>query len=416
MGMSNYTIVLGILSALWLFLCVRVLARDRKRAPYTLFAGLCACMVLWNLFLGISYSLEDLDLIVLFLQIAYIGAFLFSPVTLHFYAEISGIRLNLRRIAVSYLPSVILLVSNFIRFFVFSRFEKRNGEWFGILNAESWWVRAYILIVIATYAASIAVLVRWNIRTRINKEKAQSRHLILFFTATYFTSLILTLILPYFGFSDWQHIGISIFSLYILGLYFLITRFSFMNMKGGLSMNEVIVHVDELVFILDRDLRIGDCSGSVDRRFPEAAKGLRNRSFTEIVSADKTFADKVALLSEGKIRSFSAPVSFSVDKESLAVRVHITELRDRFGDYSGFLAMASEKKEADQLRKRFGLTKREIEVIRLVVSGVTYRGIAEQLGISEKTVERHLTNIYNKVGVSNKLALFKVVGEYGVRP
>jgi DNA-binding CsgD family transcriptional regulator len=181
-----------------------------------------------------------------------------------------------------------------------------------------------------------------------------------------------------------------------------------MNMKGGLSMSEVIVHIDELVFILDRDFRIVECSGSVDRRFPGAVNGLRNRPFSEILSLDKAYAEKAALLSAGKIRNFSLPMSFTVGKEFCPVRVYITELKDQFGDYSGFLALANEEKGVDQFRKRFGLTKRELEIIRLIVSGVTYKGISEQLDISEKTVERHLTNIYNKVGISNKISLFRL--------
>ena len=48
------------------------------------------------------------------------------------------------------------------------------------------------------------------------------------------------------------------------------------------------------------------------------------------------------------------------------------------------------------------LTAREIEVLRLVATGRTNRGIAERLGISEKTVARHLSNIFTKLGVSSR--------------
>jgi DNA-binding NarL/FixJ family response regulator len=54
---------------------------------------------------------------------------------------------------------------------------------------------------------------------------------------------------------------------------------------------------------------------------------------------------------------------------------------------------------------RFGLTGRELELIDAVVSGCANTDIAAQLKISPKTVKHHLTRIFTKVGVSNRLEL-----------
>jgi DNA-binding NarL/FixJ family response regulator len=48
------------------------------------------------------------------------------------------------------------------------------------------------------------------------------------------------------------------------------------------------------------------------------------------------------------------------------------------------------------------LTNRELEVLTLVASGHTNRDIAQQLCISVRTVEAHLTHIYNKLGVCSR--------------
>jgi DNA-binding NarL/FixJ family response regulator len=56
-------------------------------------------------------------------------------------------------------------------------------------------------------------------------------------------------------------------------------------------------------------------------------------------------------------------------------------------------------------RKTFGLTARELEVVTLITEGSTNKHIAETFGISEETVKRHLTNIFNKIGVGNRLEL-----------
>jgi DNA-binding NarL/FixJ family response regulator len=49
-----------------------------------------------------------------------------------------------------------------------------------------------------------------------------------------------------------------------------------------------------------------------------------------------------------------------------------------------------------------GLTAREVEVLRLVAAGKTNRAIADQLVISEKTVARHVSNIFTKLGISSR--------------
>jgi DNA-binding NarL/FixJ family response regulator len=53
---------------------------------------------------------------------------------------------------------------------------------------------------------------------------------------------------------------------------------------------------------------------------------------------------------------------------------------------------------------RFGLTAREMEVLRLVSSGLTNRAIAKELFLSEKTVDRHVSNIFAKLDVPTRSA------------
>ena len=51
-----------------------------------------------------------------------------------------------------------------------------------------------------------------------------------------------------------------------------------------------------------------------------------------------------------------------------------------------------------------GLTDREIEVLRLVASGCSNAEVADELVLSEKTVARHLSNIFTKLGVGSRTA------------
>ena len=70
--------------------------------------------------------------------------------------------------------------------------------------------------------------------------------------------------------------------------------------------------------------------------------------------------------------------------------------------------MQSTHDEARQ--KKFGLTPRELEIVSAVVAGYSNKEIAEYFKISEDTVKHHLSNIFDKLGVSTRLelALFAV--------
>ncbi|MFL6308242.1 MAG: response regulator [Candidatus Sulfotelmatobacter sp.] len=70
--------------------------------------------------------------------------------------------------------------------------------------------------------------------------------------------------------------------------------------------------------------------------------------------------------------------------------------------------MQSSHDEARQ--RKFGLTPRELEIVSAVVAGFSNKEIAEYFKISEDTVKHHLSNIFDKLGVSTRLelALFAV--------
>ncbi len=57
---------------------------------------------------------------------------------------------------------------------------------------------------------------------------------------------------------------------------------------------------------------------------------------------------------------------------------------------------------AETAERLAGLTPRELEVLSLVAAGRTNREISDELYISEKTVARHLTNIFNKIGAESR--------------
>lgn len=81
--------------------------------------------------------------------------------------------------------------------------------------------------------------------------------------------------------------------------------------------------------------------------------------------------------------------------------IHPSLQRKLIGDY------VSRAEGNDQGSMLEGLTERELEVLRLIVDGLTSREIAESLVISPNTVERHRQNIMAKLGLHNRAELVR---------
>ncbi|HLY62434.1 MAG TPA: response regulator transcription factor [Terriglobia bacterium] len=84
--------------------------------------------------------------------------------------------------------------------------------------------------------------------------------------------------------------------------------------------------------------------------------------------------------------------------------------RESVSDLVKTLRDLSPSAPEDPRKKQFKLTPREFEVIAAIVTGYNNKDIAQRFAISEQTVKHHLTNIFDKLGVSSRLelALFAV--------
>lgn len=76
--------------------------------------------------------------------------------------------------------------------------------------------------------------------------------------------------------------------------------------------------------------------------------------------------------------------------------------------------MEVEKKQEVTLDKTVSLTKREMEVFTLITDGKTSQQVADILVCSKRTVDAHLTRIYDKLCVSNRVKAFRRAVELGI--
>jgi DNA-binding NarL/FixJ family response regulator len=84
-------------------------------------------------------------------------------------------------------------------------------------------------------------------------------------------------------------------------------------------------------------------------------------------------------------------------------------------DYKALLEMKRMARPEPELLlencRMYMLTPRECEVTQLVCEGEKYKDIAEKLFISERTVTKHVQNIFRKTEVTSKIELLNKLGE-----
>ena len=85
------------------------------------------------------------------------------------------------------------------------------------------------------------------------------------------------------------------------------------------------------------------------------------------------------------------------------------EIKGLFKDYFLEEVGDGEEDKSDLFVRTFSLSKRELEVMDLVVENKSNAEIGEQIFVSAETVKSHRKNIYRKMGVNNVLDLYKLL-------
>jgi DNA-binding CsgD family transcriptional regulator/tetratricopeptide (TPR) repeat protein len=116
-----------------------------------------------------------------------------------------------------------------------------------------------------------------------------------------------------------------------------------------------------------------------------------------------------------RCRVIAARACRALDDEAGAA-MELDAARVVFADLGAGQALAAAEAEwsAEPAPHPGGLSTREVEVLRLVAVGDTNREIAGELYLSEKTVERHLSNIFGKLGLSSRSAATAYAFRHGL--
>ena len=81
-------------------------------------------------------------------------------------------------------------------------------------------------------------------------------------------------------------------------------------------------------------------------------------------------------------------------------------------DDSSTIATRTQEQTSSATTRTPALTRRELEVARLVAQGLTNRQISEELFVSERTVDHHVSNILKKLNLSSREQVAPRLGDH----
>jgi len=116
-----------------------------------------------------------------------------------------------------------------------------------------------------------------------------------------------------------------------------------------------------------------------------------------------------------RVRCLIAEACSKLGDEDNAI-LELSAARETFEQLGAAADLACVRAMLLKLKSQDGgpLTGREVEVLRLVASGMTNRRIAAALNISEKTVARHMSNIFTKLDLASRTAATAYAYDHGL--
>jgi len=340
---------------------------------------------------------------------------LFLLESLYFNLVFTGRRLNiLIKVILALLASV-----------VFTLFIFKSGEFLHLTRNRDLWVYELInlnfwFILYSPLLATIVFLMLHTLycyskNALSNKEKKQAGVMMISILLACSTGFCFLMIMPLVDAFRVPLLTPYFFAVYLFGVFFAITRYRFMVFGIKDIAQDALSFINDMVIIAGRDRRILDMNRSASVKLASGSAALYGRVITDIVE-EGHILDSIFQFILLKGGSEKCRIIYNTGPEPVVTDSTISAVRDRFGDITSLLVVSRENRGVSHFRNYFKLTAREMEIILHTISGMTNNEIAAVLDITKRTVETHQNNIYNKLGISNKIELLNITGDFGIKP
>lgn len=383
-----------------------ILSRDYRSSSNRLFFLICMSIAVWLTGAVFGYSAPTEEMGFFWLRVASPGFIFMHAFVLHFTLRFTNVTKS-RWIYLLYLPSFYFLSISLFQNIVFSEVRRSGDYWVLEANLTS---QTFLLLManyLFYYAVSLVLLFNHMRKTDSNRIRKQSKII--------FAAIVITIasynIEPFLAplIFNYETYGLApVFSIFWVTLiWFAMSRYHFLGVYERLLPGDIMEALNEMVIIMDSNHRVIHVNQSLKSRlkFPEEIHAFKD------IFIEHRF---ISRLIDSLCNAPSAEVTLNLavpEGDTGLVKVHIIPFRDHFGDRVGHIITARELPQGYFYLTEKGITRREYQLIQLILAGSSNRQISESLDISLRTVETHITNIFNKLGISRRSELVNYCSE-----
>jgi len=410
-----YISTLAVIAAICFILGFHVLFRDRSSRINRLFfinSMLLNAVIAFTVFIQISPDAETAG----FFQRMYnIVLIIFLLESLYFNLVFTGRSLNrISKMILSTSTSAVFII------FIFKgddllHLTKQNGVWvYELLNTRFWFL-LYSPLLILIVLLMISTLYSYSRGASSNKEKKQAGVMLTFILTSCSTGFLVLMVMPLFDGFRIPLLTPYFFAVYLYGVFYAITKYRFMVFNINDIAQSVLSHIQDAVIILTPDKKIMEMNSSASAMLGEGSSALKGLPFSDIVYERDALDAALDSARHNRV-SLKQRITYRVNPEAVITDSDVSAVYDRFGDLSAILIISRENRGINHFRNYFKLTAREMDIILSTISGITNVEMAKKLDITKRTVETHQCNIYNKLGINNKIELLNITSDFGIKP
>ena len=362
-------------------------------------------MAVFSLFAAISFQAPTAASFRASHLIAIAGLFAFYPATLDLvYRLARNRRLPWTGIVATYGPAMFFLAATVSGHDVaFGGFHYAPGRWWVFEpQTDLWWRIPYAAYGLAIVVVTWAMLFRWYRRTASHRERLQARAILIGITVSAVLQWGEFLVMSRVPRWEFPSMTPILAVLWVAGLYVAMRRYNLLDLRPEWIVEQAFDSVPQGILLLD-------LAGRVTYENREAASIVGDGRCTGRWFAETTPGLMDWIGSEQRSGEFRRVCVYAAGK----TLVHGRAVSDRFGDAIGFMVFLHPGPDNAMLARTFGLSNREAQVYRELLTGQTLRSIASRLGITERTVKAHVHRIYEKTGAANRAAL--AAGAWSIR-
>ena len=399
-----------------------VLVRNRKSQINIVYFILAIDFAICSLTLVHITSAADITICYLWYYINIPFGCLLTTIVLHYTIIFTGSRLVHNKIIISslYMAPAIFCLAMFTGGYFVPDFVRSEWGWDTVIHIKSSWTYLFIIFFLIPPVLSLIIYLYW----KTTLEKNSFREITEKLTTPYLTVIVAAVFCPYFIHIEGLHTinmlidmtGQTAFTVFIVSQRIFLNRIRQAGIAADTTTEELITFLNEPVFLVMKGGKILSYNKYAGELI-DISLLEKQASLYDIFDCPVTMKNIIQDMTER--RSSKGEVRCSVTIDRIKTRSFILNIQPLFNtsvELTGFLVFAKEDQTLAKFKEKYRITDRQLDILYMAVAGLSNREISEEFKIKEKTVEHHLFNIYNKLGVDNKLELFNLAKNYRIIP